>query len=237
MSKLYFFRHAQASYGAANYDQLSSKGEQQAAELGKYLVANNYQFDKIFTGPLRRQKHTFEIVNAIYQQNNLSLPEPIELVDLKEHAGPDILKKMIPELVVTVPQVEKWVVEMNENPALKRKNSLLMYEYFMYEWVGGKLNSDGMESWEEFMAAVQNGLNRILSQTEKGETIGSFTSGGTISALTAQTLNMEDSKKITALSFAIRNTSFSSYLSSQKQFNLLTFNELPHLAGEMVTFV
>ena len=42
MSKIYFFRHAQASYGAVNYDQLSAKGEQQSAVLGQYLVDNDF---------------------------------------------------------------------------------------------------------------------------------------------------------------------------------------------------
>ena len=37
MSKIYLFRHAQASIGKANYDVLSPKGELQAAELGKFL--------------------------------------------------------------------------------------------------------------------------------------------------------------------------------------------------------
>ena len=35
MSKIYLFRHAQASIGKANYDVLSTKGEKQAGELGK----------------------------------------------------------------------------------------------------------------------------------------------------------------------------------------------------------
>ena len=38
MSKIYFFRHAQASLGSDNYDILSKKGELQALYLGKYLV-------------------------------------------------------------------------------------------------------------------------------------------------------------------------------------------------------
>jgi len=66
MSKIYFFRHAQASYLADNYDKLSEKGEAQSAELGKYLVSKNMQFDKIFVGPLERQKHTCEIVSDIF---------------------------------------------------------------------------------------------------------------------------------------------------------------------------
>ena len=41
MSKIYLFRHAQASIGKANYDVLSPKGELQAEELGKFLCEEN----------------------------------------------------------------------------------------------------------------------------------------------------------------------------------------------------
>ena len=47
MSKIYFFRHAQASLGSDNYDILSKKGELQALYLGKYLVLNKYNFDNL----------------------------------------------------------------------------------------------------------------------------------------------------------------------------------------------
>ncbi len=62
MSKIYFFRHAQASFGADNYDELSAKGILQSLELGKYLVSKKQRFDRVYVGPLKRQQHTFEIV-------------------------------------------------------------------------------------------------------------------------------------------------------------------------------
>ena len=37
MTTIYLIRHGQASFGAANYDQLSNKGEQQATLLGSIL--------------------------------------------------------------------------------------------------------------------------------------------------------------------------------------------------------
>ena len=43
MSKLFFFRHGQASLGAANYDVLSDKGIRQSQLLGEYLLS-----EKIF---------------------------------------------------------------------------------------------------------------------------------------------------------------------------------------------
>lgn len=37
MSELYLVRHAQASFGAANYDQLSDLGHRQSRWLGEHL--------------------------------------------------------------------------------------------------------------------------------------------------------------------------------------------------------
>lgn len=237
MSKLYFFRHAQASYLADNYDQLSPKGEQQSAELGKYLVKENIEFDKIFVGPLKRQKHTFEIVRGIYSKNNLEIPEPIFLNELKEHEGTEGVHFAMPELIKTVPQIQKWQEEAQANPFLKKRNTLLSFQYFMNEWADGKIEIPDIESWTEFRKNVKKGLHTILEKTDRGTTIGTFTSGGTISSITAEALFIQDEKRVAAMNFSVRNTSFTSFLYSKGQFNLLSFNELPHLDRSMVTFV
>lgn len=237
MSKLYFFRHAQASYGASNYDQLSPKGEEQSAILGEYLVEKKYKFDKVFVGPLERQKHTFEIISNIYKKNNKTLPNPILIKGLREHRGPSAMRKVLPKLIKSNPQVEKWYAEIELDPKLMKRNSLLTFQYFMDEWSLGKIDVPEIQSWAAFRSAVRNGLNTILENTQKGETVASFTSGGTISAITAEALNIQDEKMVSTMNFSVRNTSFTSFLYSKKQFNLLSFNELPHLEEEMVTFV
>ena len=237
MSKLYFFRHAQASYLAKNYDQLSPKGEQQSAQLGEYLASKNIRFDKIFVGPLVRQQHTYEIVAEAFSKKRLAIPSPIILDELKEHHGPKASRVALPQLLERSPQVRKWHKEVEENPTLRKKNTLLIFQYFMKEWVTGNIRVDEVQSWDAFRQRVQTGVSNILQQTNNGETIGVFTSGGTISAITAEALSMQDQRRVAAMNFAVRNTSFSTFLFSRNQFNLLSFNELPHLEKEMTTFV
>ena len=58
MAELLLIRHAQASYGAADYDNLSPEGHQQAKLLGEYLRDLGWQPDRIVTGTLRRQRQT-----------------------------------------------------------------------------------------------------------------------------------------------------------------------------------
>ena len=237
MSKLYFFCHAQASYGAENYDQLSQKGEEQSAQLGAYLVNKNIHFDRIFIGPLKRQQHTFEIVREAYLNENRSLPQPIILNNLKEHQGPEALQQLLPDLQNSDEIIRNWHQEILANPALKKRNSMLIFQYFLENWFKGNFVAKDLEPWSIFHQNVKEGLTTIFDSIQKGEQIGVFTSGGTISSITAKSLNLELEARIAALNFSIRNTSFTTFFHSKNQFNLLSFNELPHLEDNLITFV
>ena len=59
MGQLYLVRHAQASFGAADYDQLSALGERQSLRLGEYFAGKGLVFEAVITGSLRRHAQTF----------------------------------------------------------------------------------------------------------------------------------------------------------------------------------
>ena len=237
MSKLYFFRHAQASFMSDNYDKLSDHGEKQSEDLGKYLVKKEFHFDKIFVGPLSRQKKTFEIVADVFSKNKMTIPDPVFMEELREHSGPRAMRYVFPKLKESNPEIKKLLQAGEENPALKKRNHLLVFQYFMDEWAEGKIDVPEVNSWKTFRRNVKLGLNQILEETGKGEIIGAFTSGGTISAITAEALAIKDERTVATMNFSVRNTSFTSFLFSKNKFNLLSFNELPHLEKEMITFV
>jgi len=237
MSKLFFFRHGQASLGAANYDVLSDKGVEQSQLLGAYLFDENIVFDKIFVGPLERQKNTFKAVQEHYAANGIKLPPPTVINGLKEHNGIKTMRTALPELIKTDP----YLIALDQNakidPNRRMQNTMLGFQYFLGEWAEGNITVEGMPTWKEFRKEVKAGLTQILTAVEKGETIGIFSSGGTISAITAECLSLTTEKAVAELNFSIRNTSFSTFLYTNKKFNLLSFNELPHLKKDMITFV
>lgn len=237
MSKLFFFRHAQASLGKENYDVLSKKGELQAAELGKFLINNNMKFDKIYVGELRRQQHTYEIVKEIFEKKRLHIPSPIILKDLNEHQATEAMKIHLPNMINSDLYINELWKEIEKEPSKKNGNLMLGFEYFLNKWIDNKIIVKGVIPWIDFRKNVNRGLKKILINTKKSEKIGVFTSGGTISSITGDCLKIKDEKRIASLNFSIRNTSFSTFLYSKKQFNLLSFNELPHLKKDMVTFV
>ncbi|MEL0226795.1 MAG: histidine phosphatase family protein, partial [Flavobacteriaceae bacterium] len=237
MSKLFFFRHGQASLGAANYDVLSDKGIRQSQLLGEYLLSEQIPFDKIFVGPLKRQKDTFKAVQECYAAQGIKLPSPIVIKGLKEHNGIETMKKALPDLIKTDP----YLIALNKGNVDDHKkimrNTMLGFQYFLGEWAEGNIKVEGMTTWKQFREEVKEGLSQVLKATAKGENIGVFSSGGTISAITAECLGLTTQKAVAELNFSIRNTSFSTFLYTNQKFNLLSFNELPHLKKDMITFV
>ena len=242
MSQIYFFRHAQASYLSDNYDKLSPHGEKQSESLGKYLAQNDIHFDKIYVGPLLRQRETQEIVSKAYFDMHAIQHEPIMMPEWKEHFGPQTLRHLYSELVENEPQIKEWHDEILQNAdvhAIKKRNSLMIFEHFIDKWVSGQVSEadDVFESWIAFRQRVRQGLDAVLENIGKGETVGIFTSGGVVSAIAAEALSITDDVKIAGLNYAVKNSSFSQFAFSRNKFNLIAFNEVPHLTKDMVTFI
>ena len=80
MGTLYLVRHGQASFGAADYDQLSARGREQGVRLGEHWRARGMQFDAVITGTLRRHTQTLEGIAEGLQIT----PEVLQLPGLKD---------------------------------------------------------------------------------------------------------------------------------------------------------
>ena len=69
MAELYLIRHAQASFGTADYDRLSPLGCRQAEVLGEYFRDCAIHFDAVYSGELERQRKTAKIVLGLQLDN------------------------------------------------------------------------------------------------------------------------------------------------------------------------
>jgi len=58
MAEITLLRHAQASFGADNYDQLSELGHRQAQWLGQHLRNPGKGFDRLVMGSMVRHRET-----------------------------------------------------------------------------------------------------------------------------------------------------------------------------------
>ena len=88
MSELFLVRHAQASFGSSNYDQLSEIGMRQSEWLGGYFNSLRIHFDRLICGDMERHRQTlFGICNSM----NLTADDRIELCELNEYDFSDLI--------------------------------------------------------------------------------------------------------------------------------------------------
>ena len=66
MGDLYVIRHAQASFGRDDYDQLSELGFRQARLLEAFFSRVGTRFEAIYSGSLKRQVDTAEPLRSCF---------------------------------------------------------------------------------------------------------------------------------------------------------------------------
>lgn len=237
MARALYIRHAQASYMAADYDQLSDKGYEQSAILGRYMVDQKIQLDNIYIGPLKRHFQTYSKVLEAYNNVGVNLPEPIYLKELVEHQGPDTLHVLKDQLIEKYPHLKEIASGSNGQ---SKKNNLKIFTYFMEKWAMDDLglpHPPHLQKWSEFKELVYSGIPKITGPENKGKTVACFTSGGTISAMVGYALGVNDDAKMIGINGIIRNTSINEFYFSDGKLSLLAMNQVPHLSEEMKTFV
>jgi len=237
MARALYIRHAQASYMAADYDQLSEKGYEQSTILGKYMVNQGIKLDRIYVGPLKRHHQTYSKVLEEYTKAGVYLPEPEYMNELVEHQGPDTLKALKDQLIKKYPELA--AIAKGE-AGKSKKNNLKIFTYFMEKWAQDDLGlpiPDHLQSWADFKKIVYSGIPKITSAENKGKTVACFTSGGTISAMVGYALNLKDDAKMIGINGIIRNTSINEFYFSEGNMSLLAMNQVAHLPDDMKTFV
>jgi broad specificity phosphatase PhoE len=212
MAELYLVRHGQASLGAANYDQLSLSGYTQARWLGEHFAQSNLQFDRVFTGTMRRHEQTADAILAALPDHEVDVVRDAGLNEYDFRAlfaalGEDGL----PASVSAESSTKHFYKE------LKRALQL---------WSDGRLPGPVPETWQQFQARVERARSAI--QRSGGKRVLVVSSGGPISIFTQQILEAPAATAI-ALNMQIRNSSVCQYVFNESTMSLVSFNTLPHL--------
>lgn len=210
MAELYLVRHGQASFGADNYDQLSSLGRQQGQLLGEYFAERGIVFDHVLLGTMKRHRQTAE---AIFES-------AAGAASFTEHRGLNEYD---------------FVALMNslgdEHRELKLMAKKGMKEFYralkqvLLLWMEDRLKGDIPETWAEFQQRVAEA--RKFIQGLKGQRILAVSSGGVIAAMAQQTLGAPR-EKVVSLNLQIHNCSFCRYFFNAESFHLATFNSIPY---------
>lgn len=217
MSEIYFVRHGQASLGAADYDQLSPLGWQQARWLGEYFRAGGLRFDRAISGDLRRHRET---VTGIAEGMGESLDSSIDagfneftfrplMKVYAQHRGGDGTISLQPDIFFQElhATLQAWMTgELDAAVA-----------------VAGTMN----ESWQQFEQRVGAALGAIQGGSE-GERLLIVSSGGPTGLAMKQVLGLSDRTAV-ELMLQVRNTSVTRFYCDRERITLAAFNVLSHL--------
>jgi broad specificity phosphatase PhoE len=210
MGTLYLVRHGQASFGADDYDVLSSMGQQQSERLGEYFKYKGIVFDAALTGTLNRQIQTFA---GICRGMGMNL-------EASKHPG---LNEYDAEAVIAAIHTHK--LEKPTSPEMYRNHFRLLKDG-LAQWMAGVVSPRGMPSYTDFVGGITGVLDHIKTSYTGNVLIVS--SGGPIATAVGHVLGTSPEATID-LNLRIRNCSVTEFAFTPKRHMLVTYNTLPHL--------
>ncbi|MBI2744469.1 MAG: histidine phosphatase family protein [Burkholderiales bacterium] len=210
MGTLYLVRHGQASFGAADYDQLSELGRKQSERLGQYWRERDITFDAVLTGTLRRHAQTW----AGIAQGGAYANEVQALTGLNEYDSEAVIATIHP-----------YPLQKPDTPELYRHHFRLLRDG-LRQWMNGVVSPKGMPSYNDFLAGVTGALDQVRKNHEGNVLIVS--SGGPIATAVGHVLGTTPETTI-ELNMRIRNSAVSEFTFNPKRHSLLSYNTLPHL--------
>ncbi len=235
MGTLFLIRHGQASYGEADYDRLSARGQEQARAVGRWLASTNIA--ALYTGPLKRQVQTGAFAVEAAAEAGCVLPQPTELLELAEYPAFEMLQHLVPRLVAQDPKFE--ALKTAPTPRLLDE----AFHTILAKWAGDEWVVDGVERVSAFVARVRDGLTRVLASAPSGAKIACVTSAGPIGVAVGLTFGIPDARMVRT-SIVIRNASVTELRFRTQDFardaawkpeqiSLVTFNVTAHLPTEL----
>lgn len=204
-------RHAQASFGSDNYDQLSELGHRQARWLGHYYAERGIRFDRILVGAQQRHRQTAEGIRE-------TLPGSPEL---ETHSG---LNEYDFQALYNC-FARQFPEQLNSGHS-DRRHLYTILRRGLNAWAREELSDPAMESWGAFNDRVEAAMH-CAADTDGGKVLV-VSSGGAISMAIKQVLGLDAATAIN-LNMQTINSAFSTFLVTRSGRHLLNFNSIPHL--------
>ncbi|WP_212515593.1 histidine phosphatase family protein [Acinetobacter soli] len=217
MTTIYLVRHGQASFGKANYDELSPTGQSQAELLGQYFKQILSEAPYVVAGTMKRHMQTAQ--GALKQ----CFPE----ANIHIHAGwnefnhQQVFANYDPRF--KQPELLKQEVTKASNP---RDYLGQIFENAVSRWTDGAFHHEYEESWPDFKSRVETTLAQLCNELSalKPRYAVVFTSGGVVSVAAGKILELNPSRTF-ALNWAITNASITTLRLVGNEPQLLSLNE------------
>jgi broad specificity phosphatase PhoE len=219
-------RHAQASFGGADYDVLSERGVAQAAALAGDLARRGISIERVVSGSLARQRDTAEPIAAAAGCSVAVDPrwneyDTDEILDqhsdspLRPHRSPD-----------------------SEEPAFSTRQFQEVLEGALRSWIEAGADGSTREAWPEFQARVADALAAVTARLEGGGTALVCTSGGVLAAVCVALVRTAPSALLEFNRVAV-NTGVTKLILGRRGTTLVSFNDHSHLespGNSLVTY-
>ena len=210
MAEIWLIRHAQASFGAADYDKLSDLGHEQSRALGRALRRLGFQPDASFIGAQRRHRETFQGI-----AEGLDCPAPTLHPGLNEFDFTGLLNARFPE-------------GGPEDMHTDRRSHFRTLRDTVLAWQADEIEAPP-ESFAAFQQRVQDARHAML---ESGaERILVVSSGGAIGETCRAAMDAPAAQMI-RFQLQTRNCGLSRFILTDRAFHLATFNETPHIEAD-----
>ncbi len=210
MGHLYLVRHGQASLGAADYDQLSTLGQQQSQRLGEHWRTQGVVFEAVITGGLKRHAQTLAGIQAGMGTQH----DALVWSGLNEYDADALIRAIQPGELAKPTTPEGY------------KQHFRLLRDGLTQWMAGVVSPQGMPSYTAFAKGVTTALDHIRQQCEGNVLLVS--SGGPIATAVAHVLRTSPETSI-ELNMRLRNSAVSEFSFNSKRHSLVSFNSVPHL--------
>ena len=229
MGTLVVVRHGQASFGKADYDQLSELGTAQGQMLGQWWAARGMRFDAVYTGPMKRHWQTCEAAREAMASAGSPLPEPVEIDGFAEYDASALFTKGLPYVLERRPELAAELERYRAGGPDKADGFQRVLEALGRAWARGEFETEGLESWRGFRQRVDAGIDEVLERAERGQKAVVFTSGGPLGVAVGRALALGDERTL-ELSWEVVNAATARFkFSSSGRFTLSAFNTTDHL--------
>ncbi|MGQ0700427.1 MAG: histidine phosphatase family protein [Panacagrimonas sp.] len=217
MSAIYLIRHGQASFGAADYDQLSKLGHEQASVLGASLQARLPSVPRIVCGSMKRHRQTAEACLS-------AMNRPVEWTedaDCNEYDHTEIVDRFMDR--------QAWGAALN---AAKDRGQAFeeLFRQGMTRWQNGDHDAEYAQPWPAFRERCLRAVDKVAASLEPSETALVFTSGGVITAV-AQSLLDFPLARFPAINWRIANCGITKLVRGSSGLFLSTLNDHAHFEG------
>jgi len=220
VSTLTLVRHGQAEPFQREGAALTPVGEQQAAALARWWLANGVRLDEVYTGALVRQIQTEQVIAQCFREAGQPWPDAKRDPSWDEYEAPGVLAAL--------------GVKFERGGPDEKRRFQEMFLGAMTRWMEEPIDAEGVELWPAFRDRVSGAIGRLMTGPPSRRVMV-FTSGGPI-GFSVQFAMKAPARSFLDVHWRVRNTSMTKFVFDRERLTLDSFNCIPHLAPDLHTY-